>query len=469
MNPESHDSLAAVVLAAGHGTRMKSDTPKVLHRVGGVPMVHRPVALALALGASPVVVVVRPDGIQVQESLRKGFGTEVAFAYQPEAKGTGDAVARALPHLGEAHGTVLILYGDVPNLDRASVDQLLAARRRAAVAFLSFEPQDPGSYGRVVRDAGGAVVDIVEAKDADEATLGIRECNSGIYAVDRALLPRLLEGMDTSNAQGELYLTHMIPRARSLGLEVEALVVPPEVVAGVNDRADLARAEGVWRVRRNQELMRQGVTMEAPDTVMVHDTVALGRDVSLAPGVRIMGDSRLGDRIEVGVGCVLTDVDVAEDVRILPYCVLEGASIGRGTVLGPFARVRPGTVLGEEVKIGNFVEIKKVSMGAGSKASHLTYLGDATIGQRVNVGCGTITCNYDGFRKYHTTVGDDCLIGSDTALVAPVTLGDRVVTGAGSVITNDVPDGALAVSRSRQRNVEGYYERLVAKYYRSEG
>lgn len=458
--------LAAIILAAGQGKRMRSARPKMLHPLGGVPLVHHSLSLAVSLAADPVVLVVSPESEELCRGVQLSFGSAVRFAVQPEPRGTADAVRCALPALEGFSGTALLLCGDVPNLSPSTVQRLIEQRGSAGagVAFLSFFPADPAAYGRVVRGPQGEVQAIVEARDAPPQTLAVREVNSGIYAVRSDILIDLLATVRPENTQRELYLTDVVAAAVARGLPVLASEAAEQEVAGVNDRVDLARAERFWRMRRNEELMRAGVTMEDPDSTFVAAGVRLAQDVTLEPSVRLTGHCELASGVRVGMGCVLHDTQVAENARLLPYCVCEGAVIGPEASIGPFARLRPGSVLGARVRIGNFVETKKAVLGEGTKANHLTYLGDAVLGRNVNVGCGTITCNYDGFRKYKTEVGDECLIGSDTQLVAPVTLGPRVVTGAGSVITSDVPEGALAVSRARQRNVPGYLARLRRRY-----
>ncbi|MDY0058586.1 MAG: bifunctional UDP-N-acetylglucosamine diphosphorylase/glucosamine-1-phosphate N-acetyltransferase GlmU [Myxococcota bacterium] len=464
---QSRGQVAAVILAAGQGTRMRSRTPKLLHSLGGVPLVHHPVAAALQLGSDPVVVVISPTGEAVSQSLVAGFpDAPVRFAIQQEPRGTADAVRAGLAALPGYTGGLLILCGDVPNLRPATLAGLLDAQQQAgaALAFLSFVPESPAAYGRVVRDPAGRPVAIVEAREASPEQLRINEVNAGIYVVDAAFARASLERVQAANSQRELYLTDLVGLAATDGRAVLARRAPAAEVAGINDRVDLAQAEACWRQRRNEELMRAGVTMERPETVFVAQTVQLAADVTLEPGVRLSGAGTVATGAVIGQGSVLHDTVVGEEVRVRPYTVAEGAVLGPRCTVGPFARLRAGTVLGEQVHIGNFVETKKAVLGDGSKAAHLTYLGDAELGRRVNVGCGTITCNYDGFRKYKTRIGDECLIGSDTQLVAPVSLGAGAVTGAGSVVTNDVPAGALAVSRARQRNVENYRDKLRRRY-----
>ncbi len=467
---QSGSPLAALILAAGRGTRMRSERPKLLHEVGGQPLVHHGVARCLELGAAPVVLVLPPDGAALRASLEAFAPAALRYAVQEEPRGTADAVRAGLGALEGAPERLLILAGDVPNLDPSSLRELVACLDDPAVAMalLTFRLQPPGAYGRVVRATDGSVACIVEARDADAATLAIDELNSGVYVIRTPLLRELLAGIGSDNAQGEFYLTDTIAAAAQRGLRVLGVPASATSVAGVNDRADLAAAQAEWRRRRNLALLRAGVTMDEPDSVWVDEASQLAADVHLEPNVRILGACNVAAGARICAGSILRDCQVAAAATVHPYCVCEGAQIGPQASVGPFARLRAGTELGARVKIGNFVETKKARIGEGSKASHLTYLGDAVLGRDVNVGCGTITCNYDGFRKYPTTVGDGCLIGSDTALVAPVTLGDHVITGAGSVITNDVPSGTLAVSRGRQRNVEGYWERLRRRYLRDE-
>jgi len=444
-------TTSAIVLAAGEGTRMRSSTAKVLHRVGGRPMVHFPTRLALDLGADPVVVVVGVGRETVEATVRQAFPAAEArlrFAHQREQAGTADAVATGLPHLEADNDTVVILYGDVPNLRPETLAQLLEVRaaRGAALALVGFEPADPGAYGRVLRDEAGDPARIVEAKDCSPGQLAERECNAGIYAVDRALLEEALADVGRDNVQRELYLTDLVELAAGRGAGVVGILADPEEVAGVNDRVDLAAANRVRRERINRELMVSGVTLLAPEATYVEDSVEVEPDVVLHPGVVLQGATR-----------------VAAGAEVFAYSVLEDAEVGPGCTVGPFARLRPGTVLGAGARVGNFVETKKTRIGLGSKASHLTYLGDTTVGDGVNVGAGTITCNYDGKHKHPTVIGDGAFIGSDVQLVAPVAVGEGAYVGAGTTVTRDVPPGALALSRVRQREIEGYAARLEAR------
>ncbi len=433
-------SIAAVVLAAGHGRRMRSELPKVLHLVGGRPMVHYPVRAALAVGANPVVVVVGVGREAVEASIAEALPAPegiVRFAEQAEQRGTADAVASALPALeGIEADTVLILCGDVPGTSVAAIEALLQARAEGAdLAVLTFEPDDAEGYGRMVRGDDGAPLRIVEHADASEDEREIEECNAGIYAIDRSLLQSGLARVEADNAQGEFYLTDLVAMAE----RPDAIVVDETEVRGVNDRLDLAEANADYRYRRNLSLLLGGVTLLDPHTTYVDDLAEVEADATLHPGVILRGRSV-----------------VAAGAEVFAYSVLEDAHVGRECKVGPFARLRPGTVLGDRSKVGNFVETKKTTLGEGAKANHLTYLGDCTVGPGANIGAGTITCNYDGERKNPTRIGAGAFIGSDTQLVAPVSVGDGAYVGAGSTVIRDVPADALAISRVEQRNVEGW-------------
>jgi len=443
-------NTSVIILAAGEGKRMRSALPKVAHAVGGWPMLCHPVANALAVEADPVIVVVGVGRETVEAAVVARFpeaAARIRFAHQTVQAGTADAVASALPQLGEHADAVLILYGDVPNLSLATLRRLLAARDEADVplALVTFRVDDPSGYGRIVRAADGRVLRIVEDRDCTEEERALTECNAGIYSVDRALLERGLAGIGRDNAQGELYLTDLVAAAVAQGGAV-AIDADPEEVAGVNDRRELARANQVYRARRNDALMADGVTLIDPATTYVDAGVRVEPDVVLHPGVVLQG---------------ATVVEASSEV--LAYSVLEDAHVGQGCKVGPFARLRPGARLKRGAKVGNYVEVKKSVLGVGAKASHLTYLGDATIGDRVNVGAGTITCNYDGEAKHRTVVGDGAFIGSDVQLVAPVSVGDGAYVGAGTTVTRDVPPGALALTRVAQQHIEGYAARRSAR------
>lgn len=428
---------AAVILAAGHGTRMRSTKPKVLHAIAGRPMLAWSIALAQASGAERVVVVHAKDAEAVAaEAAQAGCATAV----QHPPQGTGDAVKAAAEALASFDGPAVVLFADTPLISPETIERVFAALEGgASVAVLGFEPEEPGAYGRLVLAADGGLDRIVEAKDASPDERAVRLCNSGVLAADARLLFELLGEVTNDNASGEYYLTDVVALARKRGLPAAAVRAEEDEVMGVNSRAHLAAAEAAFQARRRAELMEAGVTLRAPETVFfAHDT-EIAADVEIAPNV-VFGP---GTRVETGA-------------RIEAFSHIEGATVRAGATVGPFARLRPGADVGEKAKVGNFVELKKATLGAGAKASHLTYLGDVEVGAGANVGAGTITCNYDGYAKHKTVIGAGAFIGSDTAIVAPVTIGARAITGAGSVITKDVPADALAVARGKQRAVDGW-------------
>jgi bifunctional UDP-N-acetylglucosamine pyrophosphorylase/glucosamine-1-phosphate N-acetyltransferase len=455
----SHDAPLVIVLAAGLGTRMKSDTAKVLHQVAGRPLVIWPVELARQIGARKIVVVLGHQREQVAAVLAKRFGDgAVTIAVQAEQRGTGHAVAQALPALaGEPDASrVVILSGDVPLLGRETVDALLAAQANRALAVVTTHPPEARGYGRIVRDDAGYVQRIVEEKDASATEKQIAEVNAGIYSVALGFLREGVGALEPNNAQHELYLTDLVARAALRG-EAATVQAPWDDVAGVNDRVELARLDGIARRRIAERWMRDGVTMKHPDTVSIDaDVAAIGKDSELGARVELRGRVTIGAGVKVDTGCVITDATIGDGALVKPYCVIAESSVGARAQLGPFAHLRPGSELAEEVHVGNFVETKKARLGKGSKANHLSYLGDAVIGAKVNVGAGTITCNYDGVNKFVTTIEDGVFIGSDTQLVAPVTVGKEAYVGAGATITEDVPAGALAITRAPLVIKEGY-------------
>jgi bifunctional UDP-N-acetylglucosamine pyrophosphorylase/glucosamine-1-phosphate N-acetyltransferase len=435
--------IAAIVLAAGKGTRMKSALPKVLHPVAGQAMVRHVLGTATALGASHTVVVVGPDMPEVARAV-----APCPTAVQAEQRGTADAVKAARSVLGDFDGTVLILYGDAPLITVAALRRLLAARsqngRDAALVVLGFRAAEPGAYGRLIADRAGALSAIVEAKDASPEQRAIDLCNSGVMAVDGRRLWPLLAKVGNDNAKGEFYLTDIVALARREQLACAYVEAPEAELLGVNDRADLARAEAALQARLRDAAMRDGVTMTHPDSVFLAWDTKLGRDVTIGPNVVF------------GPGATIHD-----GAEIRAFCHIEGAEVGAGAIVGPFARLRPGTKLGAGVHIGNFVECKAALLGDGAKANHLAYVGDAEIGARTNIGAGTITANYDGFFKHKTVIGKGVSIGSNAVLVAPVTVGDGAMVGAGSTITADIDSDALAVTRAELKSIPG-----AAKRYR---
>ena len=451
--------LAAVVLAAGKGTRMKSARAKVLHAVAGRPMIEYPVALARSLGAERVVCVLGHEADSVEAAIAARFGAgAVEVALQAEQRGTGHATQMAGKALAGFKGAVLILYGDVPLLTAGTLERLVAARGRRPLSLVTMRMADPKGYGRIVRDGKDRVTRIVEDRDCSEGERAITEVNAGIYCVDAAFLFATLKRLRPDNAQGELYLTDVVARAAEQG-GAAAVDAPVAEMMGVNDRVDLAAADAAMRRRLCESLMRAGVTIHLPESCLIEPGVTVGADSEIGPSVTLRGATRVGKGALIEAGCIVHDAVLGDGVHLKPYCVIAESEVGAHAHIGPFAHLRPGSVLGEEVKIGNFVETKKARMGRGAKASHLSYLGDAEIGAGANIGCGTITCNYDGYKKSKTVIGEGAFIGSDTQLVAPVTVGARAVIAAGTTVVEDVAEGALALSRAAQVQVPGYYER----------
>ena len=445
-----------VLLAAGRGVRMKSLRPKVLHEAAGRPLLDRvlDIAHAVAGSASRVVVVISKENAAVAGHLKAHPGVRVAVQDPP--RGTGDAVRAAAAQFGKAK-QVVVLSGDVPLLDATSVTSLvraLDADPKAAVAVLTATLADPTGYGRIVRDKRKSFVRIREERDSSERERKIGEINTGTYAFDRAFLEKSLPLLTSKNSQSEFYLTDVLSLARKAGRRVVLVLGDPSSALGVNSRADLARVDSILRRRNAEAAMAAGATLLRPETITLDDEVTLGTDVVVEPFATLLGKTRVGAGSRIGQGAVIRDAVLGRGVTIRPYSVIEEARIGDGAVVGPFARLREGTDLGAGVHVGNFVETKKAKLHAGVKANHLTYLGDTEIGERTNVGAGVITCNYDGFRKHKTTIGRDVFVGSDSQLVAPVTVGDGAVIGAGTTVTEDVPKDGLAVSRSPQKNVE---------------
>lgn len=439
--------LTVVVLAAGKGTRMKSKLPKVMHCIAHRPMVAHVISAAEALSPRRILAVIGPEINSVADAVKP-----YPAVVQNQRLGTGHAVkvaVEALERAGSATGEeastdggedVLILYGDTPLVTPATMRRLLAARApdggRAAVRVLGFRPADAAEYGRLILDRRGAVERIVEYRDADEGERAVGLCNSGIMAVDAGALPGLLRAIGNDNAKGEYYLTDIVAIARDKGLQVALAEAGEDEVLGVNSRSELAVAEAVVQKRLRNQVMAAGVTLIDPDSVYLSADIRFGTDIVVEPSV-VFGPG----------------VTVGDEVEIRSFSHIEGASIEAGATVGPFARLRPGAVVGERAHVGNFVEMKKARLGPGAKANHLTYLGDAEVGEGANIGAGTITCNYDGYGKYRTEIGAGAFIGSNSALVAPVSVGAGAIVGAGSTITNDVPDDALAIGRGEQTTV----------------
>jgi bifunctional UDP-N-acetylglucosamine pyrophosphorylase/glucosamine-1-phosphate N-acetyltransferase len=456
--------LACIVLAAGKGTRMRSTRVKVLHELLGRPLVAYPIELARALGADPVVAVLGHQRDAVEASLRARFGADgVRAVEQTEQRGTGHAVRLAMPSLKRFGGIVLILYGDVPLLRGETVRALVGtARRYGCLAMVTATPPDPTGYGRILRDQRGHIIGVVEHKDASPEELAIGEINAGIYAAPADFLRVATAGLDARNAQGEYYLTDIVARA-ARGIGVSAVEADFRDVSGINDRRQLGESEAILRARVNAGWMRHVTFRDAASTVVEPD-VQLGVDVELGRNVSLRGKTRVGRGARIDDGVILTDTVVGAGTLVRAYCVATDSEIGADCSIGPFAHLRPGTRLAAGVHLGNFVETKKTSMGRGSKANHLSYLGDAIIGEKVNVGAGTITCNYNGYEKSPTIIEDYAFIGSDTQLVAPVRVGKRAVIAAGTTVTSDVPAGALAISRVPQTAKPGYAQKVARRY-----
>jgi len=432
---------------------MASDLPKVLQPLAGRPLLAHVVATARALGPDAIHVVHGHGADQVRAAIA---GSDIRWDLQAEQKGTGHAVMQAMPGVPDDQ-TVLVLYGDVPLIRVETLTDLVARSGPKALALLSARLPDPAGYGRVIRDTAGRVARIVEDKDANHKERAINEINTGVLAAPAAKLRGWLGALKADNAQGEYYLTDCIVAAVRDGCAVEAVVAGTAAeVLGVNDKLQLAEAEAAHRASRATELMRAGVTVIDPARLDVRGAVSCGRDVVLDVNVILEGQVKLGDRVKVGAGCVLRDCELGDDCEVRMNSLIEGATAGAGCVIGPFARLRPGTRLADGVHIGNFVEVKNSEIGAGSKANHLTYLGDTTVGSRVNVGAGTVTCNYDGANKHRTEIGDGAFIGSGAMLVAPVSVGKDATIGAGSTITKPAPAGKLTVERSRQLTIDNW-------------
>jgi bifunctional UDP-N-acetylglucosamine pyrophosphorylase/glucosamine-1-phosphate N-acetyltransferase len=434
---------AAVILAAGHGTRMKSALPKVMHQIGGRAMIAHVIDAAAALTPERMAVVIGDHAPAVGE-FAKSVDPKIAVAVQSPPKGTGHAVMQALPALQGFSGAVLVLYADTP-LVRPETLRTLAGEiaKGAAVAVLGFTLADPGAYGRLKRDGKGALAAIVEAKDASPEELNIGLCNSGVMAINAAFLTKRLKDIGNKNAKGEYYLTDIVALARKDGERCAVIEADAEEVMGVNSRVELSEAEAVFQKRMRRAAMENGATLADPETVYFSFDTKLGKDVVV------------GQNVVFGPG-----VTLADGAEVKPFSHLEGASLASGATAGPFARLRPGADLKSGAKVGNFVEIKKAVIGDGAKVSHLTYIGDAEVGADANIGAGTITCNYDGYGKHKTIIGKGAFIGSNSALVAPVTIGDGAYVGSGSVVTKDVEPGDLAVARSRQTAIKGWAARF---------
>ncbi|HEX7828107.1 MAG TPA: bifunctional UDP-N-acetylglucosamine diphosphorylase/glucosamine-1-phosphate N-acetyltransferase GlmU [Thermoanaerobaculia bacterium] len=455
MNP----NLEVVILAAGLGTRMKSSTIKILHEAAGRPIIEYVLDLASNVGANAPVLII---GHQ-REAVQQAVGDRARYAVQEEQLGTGHAVLQAASAIEPANGKrVLILSGDVPLTRPETLRRLIDEHERSgnALTLLSMKLDQPAAYGRIVRDGDGSVTRIVEFKDANDDEKRINEVNAGIYIFNGEHLFDNLRNLKTNNAQGEYYLTDVLGALRDAGHRVGAVIVDDAIEAlGVNSRGELAQVEAEIQRRVVEQLLKDGVTFRNPNTVVIDSTVSIGADTVVYPFVTIEGKTRIGRNCVIEPGVHLIDVTIADDVHIKTGTVAENAIIDEHAAVGPYAHLRPGTKLGKKVKVGNFVETKKAVFGDGAKASHLSYIGDADIGADVNIGAGTITCNYDGVNKNKTIIEDGAFIGSDSQLVAPIRIGRGAYVGAGSTITKDVPPDSLALSRTPQRVIEGWASR----------
>jgi len=455
--PPSVSDLHVVILAAGKGTRMKSSLPKVLHRLAGRPLIEHVLRTVDPLGAVSTVLVVGHGADEVKAAL--GGRTDLEFVVQAPQLGTGHALLQTEPVLVGKAGTVLLVYADVPLLETGTLRRLVEGHQaaRSAATVLTAMLDDPYGYGRIVRDEAGQVLRIVEERDASAPERAIREVNSGIYAFALGPLFAGLHGLATDNAQGEYYLTDLVAAYRRRTLKVETMVLDSaDELRGVNSRVDLSDLGRILRARKNRAVQLAGVSLEDPDATYIEEDVTIGADTVIGPGVVLEGRTTIGARCRIHAGARLTHATLGDDVTILDRSIVIDSTVAAGAAIGPFAHVRPASVIGEHARVGNFVELKKTTLGRRSKANHLAYLGDATIGDDVNVGAGTITCNYDGVNKNKTILEDGVFIGSDTQLIAPVRVGKGAYVAAGSSITEDVPADALAIARGRQQNKAGW-------------
>ena len=455
--------IHVVVLAAGKGTRMKSAVPKVLHQIAGLTIIERVLRTAAALSPASITMVVGHGGDDVKAALaaRSGQNPPLQFVVQEQQLGTGHALRQTAPLLREAAGTLILLSGDVPLLTPATLQSLIETHTTAAAAATMVTAQMPRAfgYGRIVR-TGGRITRIVEEKDANSLQRAITEINSGIYALDPSPLFDALDSIGTANRQGEYYLPDLVAIYRQQKRTVTTWTVErTEEIRGINSRTELAEVSAMVRQQKNEELMAAGVTLVDPATTYVDADVIVGPDTVLHPFVILEGSTRIGAACEIHSGTRILNCIVGDRVTIRNHTVMADATVGADAVLGPFAHVRPGTTIGDEAHVGNFVELKKATLGRGTKANHLSYLGDTTIGARTNIGAGTITCNYDGEAKHQTVIGDRVFVGSNSTLVAPVTLEDGAYIAAGSTITTKVPAASLGIGRARQENIDGWVDR----------
>jgi bifunctional UDP-N-acetylglucosamine pyrophosphorylase/glucosamine-1-phosphate N-acetyltransferase len=445
--------LNIVILAAGQGTRMKSALPKVLHKIAHKPLLEHVLDTARHLDAHTIHVVYGHGGEQVREQLNN---QDVNWVLQDRQLGTGHAVEQAMPAIPD-NETVLILYGDVPLITEETLQRLIHAADGGGLGLLTAELADPTGYGRIIRNESGEVIRIVEQKDATGEQRQVKEINTGMLALDSNRLKQWLTRLENNNVQGEYYLTDVIGMAAQEGIKINTVqpTTLPEI-EGINNKLQLGQLERVYQMQQAETFMQQGVTFRDPARFDLRGDLEVGQDVTIDVNVIIEGRVKLGNGVTLGPNTVIKNSTLADNVTVHPNCVIESAVIGKGCDIGPFARVRPDTVLAEQVKIGNFVEVKKATIDVGSKVNHLSYIGDTNMGKNVNIGAGTITCNYDGANKHQTIIGDNAFIGSDTQLVAPVEVGEGATIGAGSTISHDAPKGELTLSRAPQKTRQGW-------------
>ena len=452
--------MEAVILAAGRGTRMHSQLPKVLHTVGNKPMLIHVINSAESAGAKKIHVVVGNDGERIKEQARRfPIQNEVSWILQSEQLGTAHAVQQAVSHFeSKAEGDhILVLYGDVPLIKPDTLVQLLLNTKTGSIGILTLLTENNRGLGRILRDESNKIMGIVEEKDASDLQKEIKEVNSGIMALPADRLGSWLGKIENNNQQSEYYLTDIIELAASEKVAISSVVISNEIEAqGVNDKSQLALLERHFQMTKCKELLDKGVIIKDPSRVDIRGELSCGQDVEIDFNTLFEGDVTLGNNVKIGPNAIIKDSSIGDDTQILPGTIIEGSTIGEETILGPNARIRPGTILGNKVKIGNFVETKKAILGEGTKANHLAYIGDAEIGKNCNIGAGTIFCNYDGANKHKTLLGDNVFIGSNSVLVAPVKLEDDSFVAAGSAVNTNIPKGNLAVGRTKQRNISGW-------------
>lgn len=444
--------LSVVILAAGKGTRMYSDLPKVLHPIAGKPMVKHVIDTVKHLNARQINLIYGHGADLLKERLAD---EPVNWVFQAEQLGTGHAMQQAAPFFADDEN-IMMLYGDTPLIQQSTLERLIAQKPENGIALLTVKLENPTGYGRIIRE-NGSVVAIVEQKDASAEQLKIQEINTGVMVASGASFKKWLGNLNNNNAQGEYYITDVIAMANEDGFQVQAVQADEFMeVEGVNNRLQLAALERFYQKKQAEKLLLAGVTLSDPSRFDVRGTVEHGKDVSIDVNVILEGNVKLGNNVKIGAGCVLKNVTVGDNVEIKPYSVLEDAVIGEKSAIGPFSRLRPGTQLAEGAHVGNFVEIKNAQVGKGSKVNHLTYVGDAEVGSNVNIGAGVITCNYDGANKFKTIIGDDVFVGSDSQLVAPVEIANGATIGAGSTITKNVAEGELVITRVAQKHIQGW-------------